>query len=101
MHGDGTLRKKMNLENEIIIAVIIMYVLLSLAIVLVHLPAARRSGNPDIVTLAHRIARGWRKRKPNALGRAMLRVICSEKEEVRDQERSCGNRWARVLDRFD
>ncbi len=36
MHGDGTLRKRMNLENEIIIAVIIMYVLLSLAIVLVH-----------------------------------------------------------------
>ena len=36
MQSNISIRKKMNLENEIIIAVIIMYVLLSLAIVLVH-----------------------------------------------------------------
>jgi hypothetical protein len=36
MQGDKTIRTKMNLENEIIIAVVILYVLLSLAIVLVH-----------------------------------------------------------------
>jgi hypothetical protein len=36
MQSDKTLRKKMNLENEIILAVVILYVLLSAAIVIVH-----------------------------------------------------------------
>jgi hypothetical protein len=36
MQGDKTFRTKMNLENEIIVAVVILYLLLSLAIVLVH-----------------------------------------------------------------
>jgi hypothetical protein len=34
--SDRSIRKKMNLENEIIAAVVVLYVLLSAAIVLVH-----------------------------------------------------------------